>query len=105
MTQAAETVVTDAHMDAAVDWLMRRSYAPETPEDFRAFQAWLDQAPEHREAYAEVEHIWAAAAAAGTEPVVQAKRAWVRKSVDRLRLTRRALAASLVAGVLGLGGA
>jgi transmembrane sensor len=105
VTRVAETAMADAHMDAAVDWLMRRSFGPQAEADDSAFEAWLAQAPEHHDAYLEAERIWTAAAAAGGDPRVQARRQWVLQSVKRGRVTRRALAAGFVAGMLGLGGA
>ena len=92
-------------MDAAVSWLLRRSAAPLSEADAQAFEAWLAQAPENREAYIEIEKIWTAAAAAEGQPRVEAKRQWVLNSIDRWRLTRRALAASFAAAAVGLAGA
>jgi transmembrane sensor len=94
----------DQATDAAVDWLMRRSAGPLTPADREAFEAWLAEAPENRQAYEEVEWIWTAAAAAEGQPRVEAQRRRVLAGVEWGHPRRRAVAAVLVAGIVGLGG-
>jgi transmembrane sensor len=94
----------DPCTDAAVDWLMRRAGGPLSATEAAAFEAWLAEAPENRQAYDEVEWIWAAAAAAEGQPRIEARRRSVLRSIDRAHPARRAMAAALVAAVLGVGG-
>jgi len=94
----------DRTTDAAVDWLMRRSAGPLAPADVEAFEAWLAEAPEHRQAYEDVEWIWSTAAAAEGQPRVEAQRRRVLAGVEWGHPRRRAFAAAVVAVVLGLGG-
>ena len=94
----------DRVTDAAVDWLMRRSAGPLAPAEMDAFEAWLAEAPENRQAYEEVEWIWSAAAAAEGQPRVEAQRRRVLAGVEWGHPRRRAFAAALVAGIVGLGG-
>lgn len=103
MTQPADKL-TDARTDAATDWLMRCAAGPLSAVEAEAFEAWLAEAPENRQAYEEVEWIWAAAAAAEGQPRIEAKRRWVLQSVGRFTPARRAFAAALVAAVVGVGG-
>ena len=91
----------DMHTDAAVDWLMRRAAGPLDEHQARAFEAWLAESAEHRQAYDEVEWIWGAAAAVEGQPRIEARRRWVLRSVNWMRPDRRAIAAALVAAVLG----
>lgn len=87
--------------DAAVDWLMRR---PFSEADANAFETWLAEAPEHRQAYDETEWLWAAAAAAEGQPRVEARRRQLLRSIEWSRPSRRAIAAGLAAAAIGLGG-
>ncbi|HET9160787.1 MAG TPA: FecR domain-containing protein [Caulobacteraceae bacterium] len=96
--------LADQAMDAAVDWLMRRSAGPLAPAEVDAFEAWLADAPENRQAYEEVEWIWAAAAAAEGQPRIEARRRRILAAVEWSHPARRAIAATLMAGILGLGG-
>ena len=96
--------IADRHTDAAVDWLMRRAAGPLPQAEAQAFEAWLGACDENRKAYEEVEWIWAAAAAAEGEPRLQARRRRVQQSLGGLHVGRRAVAAALVAAVVGAGG-
>ena len=100
MTYPAENTV---HTDAAVDWLMRRSAGPLSEAQARSFEAWLTQTPENRRAYEEVEWIWAAAAASEGLPRIEARRRQVLRSIEGMRPARRAIAATLVAAIIGAG--
>ena len=94
----------DPCTDAAVDWLMRRAGGPLSATEAADFEVWLAEAPENRQAYDEVEWIWAAAGAAEGQPRIEARRRSVLRSIDRAHPARRAIAAALVAAVLGVGG-
>ncbi len=89
-------------MTAAVGWFVRRQGRPRAappPDDFRD---WLAEAPENVEAYAAVERLWDAAAEVADDPRLAARRFELTRTDERRRVTRRALAASLAAGVVGL---
>lgn len=101
MSPAADRTA-DRATDAAVDWLMRRSAGPLAPADRETFEAWLAEGPENRQAYEEVEWIWSAAAAAEGQPRVEAQRRRVLARVEWGHPRRRAFAAALVAGIVGL---
>jgi transmembrane sensor len=103
VTQSADKMA-DPHTDAAVDWLMRRGAGPLSEAETNAFEAWLAESPDHRRAYEEIEWIWTAAAAAEGQPRIEAKRRWVLQSIGRAGPARRAIAAALVAAVVGVGG-
>lgn len=101
--QAADT----PHKDAAVEWFLRRSVAPLTPEEAAAFEAWLDASPANREAYATVTEFWAAAAQLENLPRFEGKRQTILRTMDRARTTRRAAMvgafAALAVGITGVG--
>lgn len=86
----------DPRKSAALDWWVRRRSA--SADVSCAFEAWLTEAPDNAQAYAEVERAWAAVATAVEDPELVA----LRKSVSaRAGPLRRAIAAGLVAAVLG----
>ena len=103
MIKRSDTIA-DAQTDAAADWLMRRAAGPLTPVEAEAFDAWLSESPDHRRAYEEVEWIWGATAAVEGQPRIEAHRRRVLQSVGRAQPARRAMAAALVAAVVGAGG-
>lgn len=82
---------------AALDWWVRRRSA--SADVASAFEAWLNEAPENAEAYAEVERAWGAAGDAVEDPELVAFR---RRVSGRAGLPRRAIAAGLAAAVLGV---
>jgi transmembrane sensor len=87
----------EARKSEAVDWLVRRRSA--STDVSAAFEAWLEQAPDNADAYAEVERAWSAVALAGDDPELID----LRQSVSaRAAQPRRAIAAGLVAALLGL---
>jgi transmembrane sensor len=88
----------------AMAWFLRRDVSVLSPPEADAFAAWLDQSPEHRETYAAVEAFWSATAQLERHPGFEATRRWAIATVDRTRMTRRALAAGFAAVALGLGG-
>lgn len=95
MTRARELDI-DPRKSAALDWWVRRRSA--SADVSFAFEAWLD-APGNAEAYAEIERAWSAVAMAGEDPELMA----LRKSVSaRGGPPRRAIAAGLVAALLGV---
>jgi len=49
----------DRAAEASAAWFVRLQDPEAGVEDWRAFEAWLSEAPAHREAYARVERIWA----------------------------------------------
>jgi transmembrane sensor len=93
----------DARTDAAVDWLMRRAAGKLSDAEAQAFEVWLAESLDNRKAYEEIDWIWSAAAAAEGQPRIEARRSWVLRSVERAQPARRAIAAALVAAVVGFG--
>ncbi|PWB30810.1 glycerol-3-phosphate ABC transporter substrate-binding protein [Pseudomonas sp. SDI] len=51
-----DSAARDSAMDQALDWLIRLQCA--TPEDTRAFEAWLEANPANAQAYVEAEALW-----------------------------------------------
>ncbi len=90
--------------EEAMAWRVRREAGGLAPEDRAAFDAWLEAAPEHREAYDGVDEFWAAAGQLGAHPRYAALRERTEAAVDRERVGRRAIAAGIAAAVIGLGG-
>lgn len=99
-----EKAPVDPRKDAAVEWFLRRSVAPLSAKDAIAFEAWLDESPANREAYATVEEFWAGAAQLETLPKFEGKRQTILRTIDRARATRRAALAGVVAVALGVTG-
>ena len=96
MTRPKELDI-DARKAEAADWFARRRTA--SADVSTAFEAWLRAAPGNADAYADVERAWAEAADAADDPELMA----LRKSVQgRATMPRRAMAAGLVAGLIGL---
>ena len=104
MTGATDTMVSEPLKAAAMTWLLRRDASEPSAAEDEAFAAWLAQSPDHREMYAAVEEFWSATAQLERHPGFETTRRWAIASVDRTRMTRRALAAGLAAVVIGLGG-
>ena len=94
----------DPIREEAMAWRVRQEAGELASSDELAFAAWLDRSPEHRAVYADVDEFWAAAGDLGGHPLYTHTRQQAAAAVARTRLTRRALAASLVAAVLGMGG-
>jgi transmembrane sensor len=103
MTRAPQGAAAQSVQDAAMEWFLRRDMALLSKADAAAFEAWLAEAPEHEETYAAVETLWAATAQLESHPRFEEKRRAVLGSVDRGRLTRRAMAAGFAVAV-GLAG-
>jgi len=92
----------DQAREAAIDWFVRSRTAGGDSD--QAFRAWLDEAPDNAPAYEEVERAWAVAADAEEDPYIEAMRLRLGEQSAR-RKTRRALAAAIAAGVIGLSAA
>lgn len=90
----------------AARWFARRRSGEITEAETAQLRLWLDENPENRLAYDVVARAWARAGLMRTTPEVLQLRARHRGAFPRTRrlLASRALAASLVAGVLGVGG-
>jgi len=91
----------------ATAWFSRQRSDQMTGADEVALRAWLDEAPEHREAYRSVHAAWADLGAVRAHPSVMTMREELAVSLRRRRglLAVRALAACFVLGVLFLAGA
>jgi len=99
-----KTRPTDPIREEAMAWHVRQEAADLSPADEMALAAWLDHSPEHRAVYAEVDEFWAAAGDLAGHPLYAQTREQAAAAVARTRLTRRALAASFAAALLGVGG-
>ena len=88
----------------AMDWVLRRDEGALSRTEAEAFEAWLAQSPRHRDVFASTESFWGAAAQLEDHPQMPDTRRWALAEADRGRLTRRAIAASVAALLLGLGG-
>jgi len=88
----------------AMDWVLRREAGPLSATDAEAFEAWLAQSARHRDLFASTQLVWNAADQLEAHPRMAQKRSWALGAADRTRVTRRAMAASLAAVVLGLSG-
>lgn len=88
--------------DAAITWRMRHQIKPLDDAELAAFTAWLDASPEHRAAYGEIDELWQTAGELGQHPLYVETRERAIAAADRLRTTRRSMAAALAAAVVGL---
>ncbi len=105
MMRRAKSGTENARDLAAVDWFVRRSAGALPLNEEEAYQAWLQRAPENREAYRALERIWSATAAIENEPQVEMRRTAMARSADGTRRRRRVLVGGLVALSVGLAGA
>jgi len=87
----------------AMNWRVRHDAHDLSGADREAFEAWLSAAPEHQDAYAGVDAFWAAAGNIGEHPRYAQILGRAEARAGRRGLTRRAIAASLAAAVVGLG--
>jgi len=94
----------DAVHDIAIAWRVRQQVRKLDAAEQAEFQAWLDAAPAHRSAYAEIEEVWDASSELGRHPLYLETRERAIAAVDRHRMGRRAIAAGLAAVLIGLGG-
>ena len=101
MTQARNN---DPVRDQAMDWVLRRESSGLSATEAEAFEAWLAQSPAHRDVFASTESFWAVTAQLERHPRMADKRRWALAAAARARVVRRAIAASVAAVVLGLGG-
>ena len=89
----------------AARWYARQRSGEMTGADEQAMQAWLEADPQHRAAYDSVAMAWSALAVARDHPRLLAMREALPPEPPRLLarfVIRRAIAAALVAGVLGV---
>jgi transmembrane sensor len=89
--------------DEAVGWFVALQ-DPDTPEDrFLAFRQWLEESPEHREAYDRVETLWVALDEPAAENAVTApflpRRAPVRRVQTRRAATWSGIGLAIAAGL------
>lgn len=91
---------TDPIRQAAADWFARLQDEDAALETWQDFQAWLEAAPAHREAYARLEALWVdledPAAASALDPVVTPLRPRARRPPPWL-IAGGAIAASVAA--------
>lgn len=74
---------------AAARWLMLRRSGEMTPADERAFHAWLDEGPDHQDAWLRMERVWALTGAVAEDPEIAAMRAEDQRQFPRRRSWRR----------------
>lgn len=95
---------TDEHVKSeAMDWVLRRDAGALSPREAEAFEQWLAESQRNRELFASTESFWNAVEDLSAHPRMDEKRNWAL-STNRGHTTRRAIAASLAAAVLGAGG-
>lgn len=94
----------DEVRDQAIAWRVRRDAGVLSPADADAFSAWLSAAPEHQDAYAAADELWAASGELERHPLFEQTRARTERASGVRQVTRRALAAAFAAAVVGLGG-
>jgi len=93
----------DAVHDAAIAWRVRHQIKPLDETELAAFTAWLDEAPEHRAIYDEIDELWQTAGELGQHPLYVETRERAIAAADRSRTTRRSIAAGLAA-IIGIAG-
>ncbi|MGE5500656.1 MAG: FecR family protein [Ignavibacteriales bacterium] len=101
---APATTGVDTIRDQAIAWRMRREAGTLSPADTEAFRTWLAQAPEHQDAYAAADELWAASGELERHPLFAETRDWAERASRRTYVTRRAMAAAFAAAAIGLGG-
>jgi transmembrane sensor len=104
MTSHRERAPRDPIVDEAMDWRLRHEEGDPSPAEREAFAAWLAQSPRHREAYDGLERFWRATETLDRHAGYAAMLRQTEAAVGRGRTTRRALAASIAAAVVGIGG-
>lgn len=105
MNSSGEHLSPDVIREEATAWRVRQEATALSPDEKAAFEGWLARSPQHQEAYAGIDEFWAAAGDLPKHPRYAVIRQRAEVEVDRARLTRRALAASFAAAVLGVSGA
>jgi len=88
----------------AADWMSALRAGEVTGARAQAFDEWLNAAPEHRAAFAELQAIWDDAGEIEDDPTILALRELNRRTFNhpaRLRLAMGALAATLLVAVIG----
>lgn len=88
-------------MDQALDWLIRLQCA--TPEDTRAFEAWLEADPANAPAYVQAEALWHGDSVRGAARLLQQRQRPSRLARLRPHWKPLAAAAVLLLGVFTVG--
>lgn len=88
-------------MDQALDWLIRLQCA--TPEDTRAFEAWLEADPANAPAYVQAEALWHGDSVRGAATLLQQRQRPSRLARLRPHWKPLAAAAVLLLGVFTVG--
>lgn len=86
----------------AMDWVLRRDAGSLSRQEAEAFEQWLAESETNRELFASTKSFWNAMDQLGAHPRMDEKRRWALTTSPG-RTTRRAIAASLAAAVLGAG--
>ena len=102
MSRAREDMTQSPRHAAAIDWFVRRRTA--LADTREAFQAWLDEAAENAEAYADVERVWGVAGDVEDDAAIATMRTRLTGGPAR-RQARRAMAAGIAALAIGLSAA
>jgi transmembrane sensor len=103
MSARGQSRPPDPVVDEAMDWRLRQAEGLSAGEQ-GAFDAWLAASPRHQEAYASLERFWTVTGALDRHTRYPGLLRRTEARVDRGRVTRRALAASIAAAVVGIGG-
>ena len=101
MTQAESH---DPVRSEAMDWVLRRDAGALSATEAQAFDAWLARSPRHRELFDSTQAVWGATVQLEDHPRMEAKRRWALAQTGAAQWARRAVAATLLAAVLGVGG-
>ncbi len=88
----------------ALEWRVRHEEGDLSSSEREAFAGWLSASEQNRGAYEALEKFWTATGALDRHPGYAAVLRESEETVHRGRFMRRALAASLAAAVVGLGG-
>jgi transmembrane sensor len=96
--------MADTPLSQAADWMSALRSGEVTGERARAFDAWLNAAPEHRAAFAELQAIWDDAGEVEDDPTILALRELNGRTFNRparVRLAFGAIAATLLVAAVG----
>jgi len=94
----------DPVQQKALEWRIRHEEGDLSPSERETFAAWLSASERHADAYQGLEKFWTVTGALDRHPDYAAILRESEGTVYRGRFTRRALAASFAAAVVGLGG-
>ncbi|HYG26520.1 MAG TPA: FecR domain-containing protein [Caulobacteraceae bacterium] len=104
MSGADKDMPLEGHRARAIDLFVRQRTAS-SPAVVEELDAWLQAAPEHADAYADVERLWSATSEVAEDPGLRSWRQGLERGLGRRRFLRRAIAASLAAAMVGLSAA